>query len=293
VAINSGGYEGDFSNVDWAMQAPFLASGAGRHQVLNSTSLQVVKDPNVTRGVIVKAGSCWGDGVLDVLTADLPLAFDAVTSSTRYGAVVVRRDWTRATPTSAVTGTSIVPVNTGLATTPTKPSGLNATPGTKADQVLALVPITAGQAAVGTILDRRTDAESPRVITRKRASTDGFNTSAPGLVEKHEQWRPAGEYELSGQAVFYNGNTIPTAGGSLVMYVQSEGGSVVDLGGLTHTLSASFRTPASITPRRYAHTGGVLTVWLYMIVSATSHPGWQGFVEANGTVTVAWRSPNA
>lgn len=131
MAIASAGYTGTVTQTDWAVMAQFT----GYDTAVAAAGDCAVEGIAGTRVVSVSPGVAWGWGVLDTLTGSNTVSLAANgTGSTRWDAIVLRRDWsTRTTTLAAVTGTS-------AATIPT----LTVNPGVQADQVLALVAVPAG-----------------------------------------------------------------------------------------------------------------------------------------------------
>jgi hypothetical protein len=131
MAIASAGYDGTVTQEDWAAMASFFGSDTG---VATETDL-VVTGVSGTRVASVSPGMAWGWGVIDTLTGDNSLTFAANSSgSTRWDAVVLRRNWgTGISTLNVVTGSSVETV----------PS-LTVNPGSQADQVIALVAVPNG-----------------------------------------------------------------------------------------------------------------------------------------------------
>lgn len=147
MAINSSGYDTPLYGEDeWALW----------HGAVRPYGVREYGDAKVTAltgaGLTcqVAAGTVYGWGVRDVITAPQNVTFGAAPSSgTRYDLVAMRRDWSGSAggPSSIV----VIPGTTTRAI-PTR----NRTPGTMDDQPLALVPITATSASPGTPIDLRT-----------------------------------------------------------------------------------------------------------------------------------------
>lgn len=147
MAINSSGYDTTLYGEDeWALW----------HGAVRPYGVREYGDGKVTAlsgaGLTcqVAAGTVYGWGVRDVITAPQNVTFGAAPSSgTRYDLVAMRRDWSGSAggPSSIV----VIPGSTTRAL-PTR----NRNPGTLDDQPLALVPITATSASPGTPIDLRT-----------------------------------------------------------------------------------------------------------------------------------------
>jgi microcystin-dependent protein len=144
MAIASAGYDGTVTQEDWALMAQFTGVDTA---VAGSGELAVTGVEGV-RLVDVAPGTAWGWGVIDWLTDTNTVQLTANgTGSTRWDAIVLRRDWTTGTSSlAAVEGTSVEAVPT-----------LTVTPGVQADQVLALVAVPPGASSlVGAVVRRRT-----------------------------------------------------------------------------------------------------------------------------------------
>lgn len=152
MTIRSVGYDGSIGETDWSQWlAPYLGSEPGvarpgDFKVTATTGLSVQVAPGVAHG--------WG--VTDVSDAAEVIQLDAVTSGTRYDALVLRRDWsgTSTTPSGATTGgrTTVAFVKGGTSQlVPTLARG----GGQATEQALALVKVTAGAATVQVVDDLR------------------------------------------------------------------------------------------------------------------------------------------
>lgn len=131
MTIASAGYQGTVTQEDWAHMAQFFGSDTG---VATSTDC-VASGVSGTRVVSVSAGTAWGWGVIDTLTGSNTVSLAANgTGSTRWDAIVLRRNWSTGTTTLvAVSGSSSGAIPT-----------LTVNPGVQADQVLAMVAVPAG-----------------------------------------------------------------------------------------------------------------------------------------------------
>lgn len=145
MAITSIGYEGSVSEVQWASLAPYLGKDPC---VANSTAWAPSLVSGVDRTVRLASGTGYGWGVLDTSSANVDVQLDTVASGTRWDAIVMHRDWQ---PTPGLS--SFVKVNG--TSTKAIPAGLAATPGTTADQVVALAQVTAGQQVPTALIDLR------------------------------------------------------------------------------------------------------------------------------------------
>ena len=102
MTIRSVGYDGSVGEADWAA---YLAEGlGGPPTVTRPNDFRV----NATTGMQVQVapGTASGWGITDLSDAAESIQIEAVSSGTRYDAVVLRRDWagTSTTPTGAASG---------------------------------------------------------------------------------------------------------------------------------------------------------------------------------------------
>lgn len=144
MTITSVGYSGSANKIldtQWAQiaerysAAPVVVSGC-----------DVTVTSAVNRTVKVADGVLQGHGVQDTIAGEAALTLGSKTGTTpRWDAIVAHRDW-QASP-SGITTLTVVP-GAVSSTAPVYPAALAATPGTAADQVLALVPVT--QTGAGT-----------------------------------------------------------------------------------------------------------------------------------------------
>lgn len=145
MALNSAGFDGSIVESDWA---GLSNNGGSRYSVGSTGDFKVTPRSAATLTCDVAAGVAYGGGVKVTNTAALTVTHaTAPATGTRWDAVVIRRNW------SGTGGTASVVVITGTATR-TIPARNN-TPGVLDDQVLALVPINAGQSIPGTPVDCR------------------------------------------------------------------------------------------------------------------------------------------
>ena len=140
MTIVSKGYGGSAQYVDskdaavWSPHsgsAPHLISGLGA--TVTST---------VNRTVQIDVGKAQGWGILDEVTLAEVLTLDTASVTTpRWDAIVLHRDWQHVGPPKGRSTLAVVKGTTNSAT-PVYPSTLELDPGTVADQVLWLVPVT-------------------------------------------------------------------------------------------------------------------------------------------------------
>lgn len=147
MTISSVGYFGSVTDVQWsATLSPFLGHVPG---VKSQSDWALSLVTGVDRTVRVSAGVGYGYGVTDTNSANVDIVLDTVGSGTRWDAIVARRTWTAGsggtTTFVKVNGTSVKAV----------PAGLLTAPGTSADQLLALVQVTAGQQVPTALIDCR------------------------------------------------------------------------------------------------------------------------------------------
>lgn len=116
-------------------------------------TMAVAANPNVTLGVTIGNGEAWAHGVHVISDATDSLGgFAPVTAvgTTRWDAVVLRRNWSNSTVAYV-----IVPGTAAANAPEVLPAGLNNSPGTLHDQVLALVQISAGQSVPTAVRSHR------------------------------------------------------------------------------------------------------------------------------------------
>lgn len=144
MAINSYGYPGTINSIQWSKMSEELG---GAYSVADTNDLagSIVVGPD--RTISIAAGTAFGRGVMDVVTAAVQVQLDTVATGSRWDLVALRRNWT-------TNATTIVKVNGGG--TATIPSGRLSGPGVQDDQPLLLVQITAGNTTPTAILDLRT-----------------------------------------------------------------------------------------------------------------------------------------
>lgn len=123
-----------------------------RFKVDGPTDLQ----PSIGTGrtTRIAAGAAFAAGTRLRSTGTEVVTHDAVSSGTRYDAVVIRVDWTNPTATVAIVkGTSTsVPVNTSTAADPAK---INRIPGVLYDALVCTVRVSAGSTTVSALTDYR------------------------------------------------------------------------------------------------------------------------------------------
>lgn len=154
MAISSVGYDGTIDETEFSRWAGFYG---GPPVVAGHDDWRVDVVSAGDRTVTVKAGRGYGYGVADTSDADTNIQLDVVAAGVRWDAIVARRDWaTNTTEFVAVTGgtTSALPPSLLLDWTDQ---------GVEADQLLALVQVTAGQQVPTQVLDLR--AYGSKVVT--------------------------------------------------------------------------------------------------------------------------------
>ncbi len=175
MAITSIGYESSIDEVAWARYVALLGA---RHVVTGPFAFKV-RASATARAVIVGVGSAYGNGVLDTSDAEVTVPLDSVTSGSRWDTIVLRRDWQAAgggaTAPAVVKGTSIE-----------APAPVLFEPGVKADQILGLVQVTAGQLAPTAVSDWRRlndrTADWPPRVARLATQAKVTNPSGTGAV---------------------------------------------------------------------------------------------------------------
>lgn len=202
MTIRSVGYDGSVGEADWAA---YLAEGlGGPPTVTRPNDFRV----NATTGMQVQVapGTASGWGITDLSDAAESIQVEAVSSGTRYDAVVLRRDWagTSTTPTGAASGgrTYIAVVKGGSSQIV---PALQSNPGTVAEQPLALVRVTAGQTTVTVTDDLRVHYAKSGYVSSMLAMTGPLGTqytlgttgrryvmrlSSAGVVTAQEEWEP-------------------------------------------------------------------------------------------------------
>lgn len=140
---NSGVNEGQFANLSPYLGSVFpVINSAGTHGVKTGTTAMTV---DVSNGI----SYCYGVRHNITTTTNLPISTVALAGAVRWDAVIKRFDWSTNSATIMV-----VPGTAAVGAQQTPPGGLNATPGDKYDQILALVKATNGSTALE-ISDRR------------------------------------------------------------------------------------------------------------------------------------------
>lgn len=140
------GYPGSVNAVELADWMPNVA--AAQYSVDGPNDAKVVSGSG-DRGIIIRAGTVIGDGIMDVFESDTPMNLPAVTTGDRYDMIVLRRTW-NATPGAS---TSVYAVVTG-GPNRSLPSR-NTNRGVLSDQPIALVKLRAGSTAIQEIIDLR------------------------------------------------------------------------------------------------------------------------------------------
>lgn len=155
MAITSVGYDGTVNEAQWALLARTLGARDG---VVGEGDWKVTAVAGLDRTVSVATGAGFGHGVRDSSDAAVNVQLPTLGSGTRWDTIVVHRDWqppTGVTSFTYVTGTSTQAIA----------AGISDNPGVVADQVLALVQITAGVQAPTAVIDLRTWASKVHVAT--------------------------------------------------------------------------------------------------------------------------------
>jgi hypothetical protein len=144
VTITSTGYTGTVNEVQWSKLSALVGQ---RWNVADDTSFAVsISNTHGDRGVDVAAGTAFGDGVMDVNSATIPLNAGTLGSGTRWDTVVVHRKW-------GVGAASDVTIRAG--TSSQTPTLTYTSPGVECDQPLALIKIVSGQTAIQQVIDLR------------------------------------------------------------------------------------------------------------------------------------------
>lgn len=146
MAIISVGYDGAVTESQWSDMIKKI--GSAEYGVVNSGDWKVTPVTGADRTVSIAPGKGWGHGIFDENTTPVQVQLDPVASGVRYDLIVMRRDWTGIGGSSTfakVTGNSEVKI----------PVGRTKGPGVIDEQPIALVQVSAGQTAVGTIRDLR------------------------------------------------------------------------------------------------------------------------------------------
>jgi hypothetical protein len=203
MALQISGFDGSVVESDWAA----LSNNTGsRYSVGGGTDFQVTPRSAATLTSNVAVGTAYGCGVKVTNDAQITVIHTtAPNSGTRWDAVVLRRNW------SGTGGTATVVVIAGGATRsmPTR----NNTPGVLDDQVLALVPINAGQSIPGTPVDCRWLPSKVITVGDLLAVTDpvvGMEAVVPsGSVAPASRWRY--ELDTTGNAAWTRDTTSAAA----------------------------------------------------------------------------------
>lgn len=144
MTITSTGYNGTVNEVKWAVLSKLVGQ---QYNVADDTSFAVTVDnTHGSLGISVAAGTVFGDGVMDVSSAAIPLNATSISSGTRWDTVVVHRKW-------GVGAASDVTIRVG--TSAQTQTLTYTTPGTECDQPIALIKLVAGQSAVQQVIDLR------------------------------------------------------------------------------------------------------------------------------------------
>ncbi len=187
MAIASLGYEGTVGEAAWALYGKFFAS---MHGVAGPGDLA----PTVSGlTVTIAPGIAFGDNIVDVVTGIENEQVQAAGSSTRYDTVVLRRNWsgTSTTPSGGVSGgvSSLEIVQGGGS--PMIAAGVKNTPGTEADQLIAIVSTTAGSSNATLVADLRCHPSSAALVRSKLAMTGPVGTRyvlRDGSLEDGSRW---------------------------------------------------------------------------------------------------------
>lgn len=175
MSITSTGYAGDVDAAEWAKTIPRV--GASTYGV-DSLADWAVTAAAGTRNIQIAAGSGWGHGVRDVLSAAVVLSLPAAASGVRWWLIVARRTW-------AANTTSFELVDAGsVAAIPTR----NENPGMVDDQPLALVRVTTG-AAIAEIKDLRVVAHDGGLLAFDDLTLTYMNRPGTVLRIGLVQWR--------------------------------------------------------------------------------------------------------
>lgn len=196
MTITSAGYSGTVTQEDWALMAQF----SGVDSAVATSDGCVVTGTAGTRVVSVSPGLSWGWGVLATLSGTNTISLAANGSgSTRWDAIVLRRNWSTETTTlEAVTGTSVEEV-----------PALTVNPGVQADQVLALVAVPSGATDL-------TGATVRRHVQWAVQTTSGqYQPQAPSYGQRWVDLSTGRPYSWDGSA-WVDASSTPV--GTIVMY---------------------------------------------------------------------------
>jgi len=140
MAITSRGYSGTIDYADWAELASAMG---GQYGVLEPGAFQASPGAGSLQ-VKLAVGTAVGHGILDVSDAAVTLTAAAVSGSSRWDLVALRRDWSAGTTTPVL-------IQGDAKAIPTR----NTNPGTVDDQPLWLVRWASGQSAPQEFVDLR------------------------------------------------------------------------------------------------------------------------------------------
>lgn len=265
MPIISGGYFGPITDRQWALSAPF--HGFGRHAVRNEQAWSVVPNPNVARGVIVRAGVGWGDGVIDDNNTDVALASMAAPGSGEAPyAIVARRDWAARKTTFEAVPNAVNPVLSE--------------PGVRADQLVAVAIVSAGDTAITTIYDRRTWVEGARTFVGRRTGSQALAGDVASFLVGVGGPRRRGEYLLTVAATVDNR--------SAVLARASININNVEVRADDQNLLANQPTQMSLTTT-YLHEGGEMAAGFFLRAYTANWSG--GTLRPDATFTAVWVGP--
>lgn len=177
MTITSTGYDGTLDERKWAKLAPFV----GVDTAVADTSLddwRVSVEPGTDRTVRVRRGTGYGWGVVDTADVGELVQLPVVASGSRWDTIVARRDW-RTTPGGTTTFTYVQ----GGADKRVA-DGLEITPGTVADQPLALARVTAGVQEVAEVVDLRRRIRRAVLVCASATRPGLLGTTAPQVGEE-------------------------------------------------------------------------------------------------------------
>lgn len=149
MPFTSVGYDGIIDEVSWARMQPAL--GRWPYGVDGNSWVPSIVTGTTVPKVRIQAGSGFGWGVHDLLDVDTDITVTTpptTAGATRWDTFVVRRNWT------GVGGATSLLTVVGGATAVVSGTIQN-TPGTQADQPIALVQTTGGSAVATDLIDLR------------------------------------------------------------------------------------------------------------------------------------------
>jgi hypothetical protein len=179
MAITSVGYDGQVTEVQWALM--IAAVGSADYGVIGIGDWNVVAHPTTAQAVNIAPGSGWGHGVYDTSDSTVTVQCPTISSGTRWDLIAVNRNWQGAggaTTFGYVQGTSAQAM-----------PAYTSDPGNIDNQPLALVQWTAGQTQPTAIVDLRVWAGSGFSVAKDKMALQYLNRLGTEVLIGQVSWR--------------------------------------------------------------------------------------------------------